>query len=219
MSTITALEVQKRNKERVNVFLDGEYAFSLTLMEAARLRKGQALSEDEINTLRDEDAVNRAVDQAARFLSYRPRSIAEVRTNLEKKDHPEAVVEAALERMTNLGYLDDAAFARFWLENRTMFKPRGPMALRHELRQKGVADDIISATLEALDVRAAAHQAAETKARRLSGLDRRAFHNKLGSFLQRRGFPYGVCRDVIEQLIEEMTAHDPEFFAEDANDV
>jgi regulatory protein len=72
---VTALEIQKRNKERVNIFIDGEYAFSLNLMDAARLRKGQVLSETEINALRGEDAVIQAVDSASHFLGFRPRSI------------------------------------------------------------------------------------------------------------------------------------------------
>jgi regulatory protein len=118
MGTITALEIQKRNKERVNVYLDGEYAFSLALIEAAKLRKGQPLTDAEIDALRGEDDVTRAVDYAANFLSYRPRSVAEVRRNLEKKDLSEVVIEQAIDRLQQLGYVDDVAFARYWLENR-----------------------------------------------------------------------------------------------------
>ncbi len=215
MGIITALEVQKRNKERVNVYLDGEFAFGLALIEAAQLRKGQELSQVEVETLKDVDAVNRAVDKAARFLSYRPRSTAEVRKNLSKKDIPEAVVEAAIARMESLGYLNDEAFARYWLENRTTFKPRGPMALRHELRQKGVAASIIDTVLEDLDSSAAAYQAAEKRIRRLRGLSHRDFRNKLGGFLQRRGFTYATSNDVITQLTSELATEDPDFFQEE----
>jgi len=215
VSVVTALQVQQRNKERVNVYLDGEYAFSLTLIEAVQLHKGQTLSEDEIATLRDSDAVNRAVDSAARFLANRPRSTTEVRRNLAKKDTPETVIDQAIARLEQMGYLDDTAFARYWLENRNTFKPRGPLALRYELRQKGVPDSIIDAVLEdGLDVDAAAYKAAQQKARRLRGLTRQQFQNKLGGFLQRRGFSYAVSRDVIEQIATENTAEDPEFFVE-----
>jgi regulatory protein len=215
MGTITALEIQKRNKERVNVYLDGEYAFSLALIEAAKLRKGQPLTDAEIDALRGEDDVTRAVDYAANFLSYRPRSVAEVRRNLEKKDLSEVVIEQAIDRLQQLGYVDDVAFARYWLENRDTFKPRGPAALRYELRQKGVADDIIGEALEALDPVDAARRAGEAKARRLRGLTRDTFRNKLGSFLQRRGFRYETTRDVIHQIMDELVADDPDFFVED----
>lgn len=215
MGTITALEVQQRNKERVNVYLDGEYAFSLALIEAAKLKKGQQLTEEDIRTLRDTDDINKAIDRAARFLGYRPRSIAEVRRNLAQKKVTDEVIDTAIERLQAMGYLDDLAFARYWVENRDTFKPRGPMALRHELREKGVADSIVDTVLEDFDSTDAAYRAAEDKARRLRGLSRPVFEKKLGSFLQRRGFPYAVCRDVLDQLTTQLTEEDPTFFRED----
>lgn len=216
MGVITALEVQKRNHERVNVFLDGEYSFSITLIEAARLRKGQTLTEAEIAALRGEDAVHKAVDSAVRLLTYRPRSIAEIRRNLNEKSIDEAVIEAALDRLSALGYLDDEAFARFWVENRTAFKPLGPTALRYELRQKGVAEAIIQEVLESQDATEAARQAASSQLRKLRGTDQRTFRQKLGSFLQRRGFSYEVSGSVISELIETLEAE--AYFADQTSD-
>ena len=218
MGVITALEVQKRNKERVNVYLDGEYAFSLTLIEAARLHKGQTLDPAEIEALRDQDTIIKAVDQGARFLAHRPRSVTEVRRNLSRKQIPDAVVDVALSRLEAMGYLDDHAFARYWLENRTMFKPRGAMALRYELRQKGVNDAIIDSVLDDLDEHEAAIHAGRQKASRYSGLTRREFENKLGSFLQRRGFSYATSRDVIEQIASELVSENANFFIESDED-
>jgi regulatory protein len=211
LAVITALEIQKNNKERVNVFLDGEYAFSVALIEAARLRKGQSLSDDEIALLRDEDTTARAFDSAIRFLSYRPRSIAEVIRNLKDKSLTEPVIEAALERLRAVGYVDDDAFARFWVENRTTFKPLGQAALRYELRQKGVPDATIEDVLNGLDVHEAARKAAQERIRRLRGVDQRTFRAKIGSFLQRRGFSFDVTQAVISQLIEELG--DSDFFS------
>jgi regulatory protein len=212
---ITAIELQKRNKERVNVFLDGEYAFSISALEAVRLRKGQSLSDDEIAAMRGEDAVGKAVDSAARFLSYRPRSEAEIRRNLASKSIDEPIIDAALERLRTMGYLNDQAFARFWVENRTAFKPLGPSALRHELRQKGIADADIEAVLGDIDVQDSAYRAALAQSRRLRGSDRRTFRHRIGSFLQRRGFNYAVIEDVMSRLMEELTSLDDDFFASD----
>ena len=215
MPKVTALEVQKRNKERVNVYLDGEFAFGLSLMEAAQLRKGQELTDSDIASLRDEDAIVQAVEQGIRFLSYRPRSVREVRQNLEKKKLPELVVESAIERLVSKGYVDDHSFARFWVENRNMFKPLGPRALRFELRQKGVSDSIINELLEELvDAEAAAMQAARRKIRSHRGRTRQVFKQKLGAFLQRRGFSYDTVQRVLEQLIRELEGDDESFFAE-----
>ena len=212
MPVVTTLEIQKRNKERVNVYLDGDYAFSLDIMAAAQLSKGQQLSDEEIDGLQTQDEVTRAVDRAVRFLSYRPRSIKEVRRNLADKQTPEPAIEAALERLSRLGYLDDRAFATFWVENRNQFKPLSQRALRYELRQKGVADTDIEAALGSLDETEAACQAARSRLRRHRGKSREVFRQKLGAFLQRRGFGYDVIRPVVEQLIEEIENETTDYF-------
>ena len=85
MPVVTTLEIQKRNKELVNVYLDGEYAFALDIMAAAHLQKGQQLSDEEIAELQNQDEITRAIDRAVRFLSYRPRSVHEIRRNLADK--------------------------------------------------------------------------------------------------------------------------------------
>jgi len=209
---ITALEVQKRNKERVNVYIDGEFAFGLNMMDAAALRKGQILTPVEVTRLQHGDAVVKAVDAAANFLSYRPRSTTEVRRNLTKKYDPE-VVEAAMQRLVDLNYLDDRAFARFWVENRITFKPRSPMALSLELRQKGVPDDIIREATADVDVDEAAYQAAKKRLRRHRGGTFADFERKLGGFLQRRGFRYDTIREVLNRLQNELAETEPDFFA------
>lgn len=203
MGEITLLEVQKRNKERVNVYLDGEYTFSLPIIEAAKLRKGQVLDEQEISELREIDSIARAVDRAVNFLSYRPRSIDEVRRNLEKKDIAESVIDLAIEQLIALGYVDDTAFARFWVENRSQFKPRGQRALRYELRQKGVNDAIISEVLGDVDDYNNAYKVAQTRIQRFKGTDIDTFRKKMGSFLQRRGFNYDTTKEVVNQIIED----------------
>lgn len=216
MPVITALEVQKRNKERVNVYLDDEFAFGLNIMEAAKLRKGQALTDEEIATLTEDDAIHKAVERGIDFLSYRPRSVDEVRRNLVQKEIPESIVSVAIERLQTLGYLDDEAFARFWIENRDTFKPMSPMALRYELRQKGVSDDVLNHLIDdLLDVQDSAYRAAQKPIQRYRGKTRQEFKQKLGGMLQRRGFNYGVITDVIQRLYEELDESDPDYFAHD----
>lgn len=209
---ITALEIQKRDKERVSVFLDGEFAFGLPILEAAKLRKGQELTEDDIQKLREIDAVALAVDRALNLLARRPYSSAEIRRNLAAHEVAPPIIDEALDKLIHLGYVDDLAFARFWIDNRERFKPRGPRALRYELRQKGVPDDIIGTVLADLEVHDSAYRAAQERIKRLRGLQHQAFRTKLGGFLARRGFGYGVARDVIDRLITEIEEEDPDYF-------
>lgn len=122
--TITALKFQKRNRERVNIYLDGEYALALTAVAAAELRIGQFLSDAEIAALQAADARDKAYQSAVRFLGYRPRSRQEIERHLQGKGIPADVVESVLDRLAREEYLDDRAFAAYWVENRERFKPR-----------------------------------------------------------------------------------------------
>ena len=88
------------------------------------------------------------LDAAARFLEVRPRSTAEVRRRLVFAGYRPELVEGAIARLADLDMLDDAAFARAWVESRDRARPRGERALRSELRGKGVADAIVAAVLE-----------------------------------------------------------------------
>lgn len=201
---ISALRFQKRNKDRVNVYIDGEFAFGLAAIEAAHLRVGQVLSDEDIARLNATDEEQKAYERALNYLSYRPRSEMEIRRNLYKKGVDGEVIDRVIERLAQAGLLDDAAFARYWVDNRVRFKPRGSRALRYELRQKGVSDAIIDQILQDFDDEENARRAAEAGARRLSHLERRDFERKLQAYLARRGFSYTVIKPLVEELWDEM---------------
>lgn len=204
--TITALKVQKRNPQRINVYLDDRYAFGLAAIEAARLQRGQVLSDEDIEELKERDSFEKAHDRALRFLSYRPRSEAEVRRYLQGKAVSPVVEEEVIERLTRAKLLDDLAFARYWVENRESFNPRGLRMLRYELRQKGLSEETIAQALTDLDQEDSAYQAALRRGRRLAHLDQISFRQKLGAHLLRRGFPYEVVNLAVERAWQELRA-------------
>lgn len=203
---ITALKIQKRNKQRVSVYLDGQYAFSLTVTEAIGLRRGQYLSDEDIEDLSGRDLVERAHSRALDFLSYRPRSRAEIERHLRTKDVPVEVTAEVVGRLSAAGLLDDLAFARYWVDNRERFNPRSSQMLRHELRQKGVGDDAINQILADVDEDESANRLAMRRARRLVHLDEQAFRHKLSAYLARRGFPYDVVLPAVERAWQELQA-------------
>jgi regulatory protein len=207
--TITAITQQKRNPQRVNVYLDGSFAFPLAKIVAAWLKVGQTLTAEKVEELKGKDEVEAALQRAIHFIGYRPRSVAEVERRLQKHEVPPAVVAAVIERLKAGSLLDDGDFARRWVEDRAAFKPRGARALRMELRLKGMPDDLIDETLQAVDEESLARQAAQRKLRQLSGLDRETFRNKLSAHLARRGFGYElvaeVCREAWLSLHPEET--------------
>jgi regulatory protein len=202
---ITALKYQVRDRERVSVYLDGHFAFGVPELVAAGLKVGQVLSDDQVKELTERGDTEQAYNSALSYLSYRPRSRAELVTYLRRHGAGDDQVEAVVQRLEQAGLSGDEAFASFWVENRERFRPRGPAALRHELRAKGVESEAIAAALETLDIADGAYRAADRKARQLRGVDRVTFFRKLGEFLARRGFTYEVAKETAERYWRELT--------------
>jgi len=202
---ITALKAQKRNPNRISVYLDGEYAFGLARIVAAWLSIGQILTEEKIAALQHQDALEVATVKALRFLSHRARSEKEVRQKLRDHGFDDEQTDAVVQRLKDNRLIGDEQFAADWIDNRSTFRPRSRRVMALELRQKGVAEDVIDDALnDAAEDSILAYEAARRYARRLAGLDWQMFRDKLGGFLARRGFPYGTIAPVVRQVWDEM---------------
>jgi regulatory protein len=206
MKRVTAIGEGKRRKRRVNIFLDDKFAFSLEAEVALKegIKVGQELSEGDIEALTGAELSQRCYDAALRYLDYRPRSQAELRQRLARRGFDEETVAATLSRLQELGLVDDLAFARFWQENRQAFSPRSRWLVRRELKQKGVADEVIEKVLANADDEDGAYRAAMTKARKLPASDYEGFRKRLGDYLKRRGFGYGVIKNTLKKVWEEV---------------
>ncbi len=202
--TITAILGQARRRGRFNIFIDGAYAFSLEESLAARLEVGRELSPAEIAELKRQNLLESAYQAALRYIALRPRSEKEMRLYLTRRGLGREAAEGLLERLRAEGWVDDGAFAAFWVDNREAFRPKGRWALSAELREKGVADEAIEAALEALDEEESAQRAAEKALRRYASLEEEAFRRRLSGYLQRRGFTLEVCRRIVERLWREV---------------
>lgn len=215
MKKITALVVQKRNPNRVNIHLDGEYAFGVARIVAAWLRVGAELDEKKIEQLQVEDARERAYQQAMLFLSYRARSESEIRQNLRKHEIPEAVIDLTLDRLRQDGLANDDEFAQAWVENRSTFRPRSRRMLAMELRQKGLDDESMQSALKNVDDEPLAYEAAKKRATRFKDLEWSEFRKKLSDFLARRGFSYSVVAPVVTRIWNETHKQEQHNFEEE----
>jgi regulatory protein len=204
MKKVTAIRSGKRGK-RVNIFLDEKFAFSLEAEVAIKegLRTDQELSEGDIDALTKADLFQRCLNAAFHYLSYRPRSQAELTERLNKRGFDGDSVAAVLAKLKVQGLVDDLAFAEFWKDNRQSFRPRSQWLTRRELRQKGVSEDIISRVVAQVDDEDSAYRAALTKARSLPTADYDGFRRRLGQFLKRRGFNYGLIKPTVERVWQE----------------
>ena len=215
MKKITALVVQKKNPNRVNLHLDGEFAFGLARIVVAWLRVGQELSDEKIEQLQAEDARERAYQQSMLFLSYRARSESEIRKNLRKHEIPEGVIEQTIERLRQDGLANDSQFASAWVENRNVFRPRSRRMMAMELKQKGLDEEAIRSAIESVDDDAAAYEAAQKRAPRFKSLEWNDFRRKLSEFLARRGFSYSVISPVVTRIWNEIHANEQHYEEED----
>ncbi len=201
----------QKNRNRVNIHLDGEFAFGLARITAAWLKPGDMLSDEKIASLQADDARERAYQQAMLFLSYRARSEKEIRQNLLKHEIPEDVIGQTLEKLRESGLANDNQFARVWVENRSTFRPRSRRALTMELRQKGLDDETVQAAVSNVDEDALAYESARKRAGRLKGQEWGEFRKKLSEYLARRGFPYSVIAPVVTQVWNEAHAEEKHF--------
>ena len=204
---ITALEAQAGDASRVNVFLDGAFAFGLDgdLATSEGLAVGDELSAERVAALQAMDDVSKATEAALRLLTVRPRSEREVRDRLRRKGYGAAAIDATIAKLEGWRYLDDAEFARAWVANREANQPRGRRLLEQELRQKGVEREVVRDTIAAADLDEAqtALDLGRAKLRSYSSLDPAVARRRLGAYLARRGYGYDIVRPTLDRLFGE----------------
>jgi regulatory protein len=209
--TITSIRAQANDSQRVNIFIEGEFAIGISLATLARERIAVGSLVDEAAWARIEAAeqADKALHAAARQIDTRPRSVSEIRLFLRRKQYPPEAIDHAVTRLGELGLLDDAAFSRYWLDNRRNFSSRGAIALRSELRQKGVDRDTIAAAMAEEPEEEGAEQAralelARANLRKYAAADRASFQRRLGGFLMRRGYTADTVRPILSRLWAEL---------------
>jgi len=209
MRKITALRAGKGQGKRVRIFLDGKQAFYLETEVVVKegLKVGQTLSTDQIEVLISKDSFQRALSAAVHYISYRPRSEFELRERLGQRGVNGNAREEVITKLKEQGLIDDTAFAQFWKSSRQSYSPRSQWLTGLELKRKGVADDIVNRVVDNIDDDDNAYRAALKKARSLPQSDYPVFRRRLGGYLQRRGFSYGVINHTVQRLWQEQVSN------------
>ena len=207
MKSITALRIGRGRGKRVDIFLDGKFAFSLEVAVVAKegLRVAQALSDEQIEALVRSDRFYHCLNTASRYLRYRLRSESELRERLGQRGFDADTLEAVISRLKELGLVDDIAFAEFWKDDRESFSPRSRQLTGLELKRRGIANDIIEQVVNTTDDDDSAYRAALSKARRLPRSDEPGFRRRLSEFLRRRGFSLTVINHTVERVWQDQT--------------
>ncbi len=201
MPVITKLRINK-NKTRTRVYIDGSYAFTLSCDIALKngVKTGLGLDSQQVKKLMRIQECSSCYNSACRLISYRPRCEKEIKERLERKGYQHESIQHTINRLIEKGLIDDAAFARFWAENRASFKPQSSNLTLLELKRKGLAEQDAREAVKDHDDFENAYRAALSRTKKMAPLDYETFCRRLGSFLKRRGFSYGVIRMVVEKI-------------------
>lgn len=199
---ITALETQKRNPDRLNVYLDNEFAFGISKFVAAWLSVGQTISEEKLKELSNQDEREKAYQTALSYIGYKDRTKLEVTTRLEKGEFPAEIIQKTISELEEKEYINDLRFAQRWVEIRSETKPRGRYLLTLELKKKGIEDSVINDALTNIpDEEDLAREFGEKYMRKLSEVDREVFVKKMTGALMRKGFSYSITKEVVGNLL------------------
>jgi regulatory protein len=210
---ITDISLQVKNKDRVNISVDGKYRFSLDVFQVTELgiKVGKEYTEDELDELETESQFGKLYGRTLEYTLMRPHSAKEVRDYLwrktrttkvrvpdtneyrEKPGVSQAIADRVYERLALKGYVDDTKFARYWVENRQQRKGISSRKLVAELRTKGVDQQVISEAMQ--------NSPREEKSEIGKILEKKRHKydddQKLIAYLMRQGFSYDVIRDAL----------------------
>lgn len=215
---ITDVSLQVKNKDRVNISVDGKYRFSLDIFQVTELgiKVGKDYSDAELDELETESQFGKLYGRALEYTMMRPHSSKEVRDYLwrktrttkvrvkdtnEYRDRPgvaQDVADRVFDRLIQRGYLDDIKFARYWVENRQQRKGISQRKLVAELRAKGVEQQIITEAMQN-SPREEKSEIAKIIAKKRHKYD----EQKLMAYLMRQGFSYDTVRSALSDIDDE----------------
>lgn len=206
MPRISAICAQKRIPNRLNIFIDGEFAFGVERIVGAWLCIGDEVDAEKAKSILHADEIEKAYIRALKFLNIRARSVHEVTKRLSDAGFSLEAVNKTVSRLQSAGLLSDVDFAKSWVDNRCTFRPRAKRALTFELKQKGIMEEEIQSAICDLDENQLAVHAASKVASRFTQLSFDEFRKKMFGYLMRRGFSYGTTAEAVQHSWQKLRA-------------
>jgi regulatory protein len=214
MPTVTRIAPQRRAANRRSVHLDGVFAFGCHLNAIARFRlqEGQTLSPEQVEQIQQGEVRQECFDAAIRSLESRLHGRAELKRKLMAKEFGEPIIDAVLDDLQRMNYLDDARFARAKAESAAKVKHQGRRRAMVELSRRGISRDVADVALGAVFTKdaslAVATALAEKHAPRLRRLDPMVARRRLVGMLQRRGLDYDAIKPVVDRVLGSLAEED-----------
>lgn len=199
---ITDIKRQKKRQDRFNIYLDGKYGFSLPELDVlkSKIEIGKEVDRQEIKDLKDDDERAKVISKAFAYLGRRSHAEKELKLKLLKKFPQAMLIEKTIERLKELGYINDEKFVRDWIEYRLSSNPKGRILIKRELFEKGVKIELVEKMLDLVynGDREKKELAKILDLRRKRYSQDRKGRNKLIAYLLRRGFLWEDIRESLE---------------------
>lgn len=211
MSQITAITPQRNDKTRFNVSVDGKFSFAAdgeTVIKE-KLKIGKDLTPKDTDNLKFKNETGLLLNRTLALISRRPHSKKEIEQFLHKKHASDREKEHILNKLEDLKYVNDGEFVKWWIDQRRTFRPKGKIALRQELRQKGISEELIKNLLENDQKNSQnsefilALSLAQKRLARYTKIPPQEVKQKLSRFLASRGFEWEIVKETIDSLIKK----------------
>jgi regulatory protein len=202
MPTITSIKQQK-NKNRVNVYLDDKFGFGIDLdnFVLLHLKVDQELTDAEVVDIVKKAEYQKTSDKLIRFAMVRPRSQKEITDYFKRKQVHESLHEKLFEKLKHLELLDDAKFAKWWIDQRIEFRNKSKRVIIQELRIKGISQDAIENAFAdtPIDEKRMARELLDKKMYKWKNLEPREARQKMSQYLAGKGFNWEVIESVLKR--------------------
>lgn len=207
---ITKIEKQKKGN-RYNIYLNDLYAFSVheDILVSHRLLKNNDLSELNIKEVLEKDEENKAWNKSLRYLSYRNRTEDEIRKYLIKQSYENKTINIVIKRLKEQKYLNDKLYASSFIQQRITLNPKGKKMIAYELFVKGISKEVVFDALSDIDEETEYNMALrllEKKVKEYKSVEWNTLQDKLGSYLQRKGFPYGIIIKALQETRNKLNS-------------
>ena len=206
MPKITKIEQQKKNKDRVSVYIDDEFAFGIhkDILVEFNVYVGMNLEDDYIKDILKREEQKKANDYALNLLSYRARSEKEIYDKLKGKGYEDSIINATINMLRRYNFINDVEYAKMFVREKMNLSKNGSYKIKQKLYLKGINRDIIDNVMEELideeDEFEKALAIAEKKVQSYGNIEDYKKYRKLNDFLLRRGFDYDIVSKVITTL-------------------
>jgi regulatory protein len=197
---ITAIKPQTKRTDRLSIFVDGVYSFSLSQSELLRqsLHPNQEINNARLHELKKLSQTDKTYLDALRYVSMRQRSEWEIKSYLGRKKTDPKTIDEILNKLSIIGLVNDSTFANSWIDNRQLLKPRSTRQLKQELRKKNIDKEVIDSALagKQIDETANIVRIIENKRKQPRYRD----DQKLIAYLARQGFYYEDIKSAMKNL-------------------